>query len=74
MSNETAAARSGTATPLGLLAGVALISASTLALETALTRYFSFRLWYHYAFMIISIASAVESGTTFTLTLPAGQG
>ncbi len=42
--------------PLAILLAVALVSASALLLEISLTRYFSFRLWYHYAFMIISIA------------------
>ena len=31
------------------------ITAATLFLQIALTKFFSFRLWYHYAFMIISI-------------------
>jgi hypothetical protein len=39
-----------------VLVGVAVIAGTTLLLELSLTRYFSFRLWYHYAFMIISIA------------------
>ncbi|MEE8277907.1 MAG: hypothetical protein V3R89_04215 [Thermoanaerobaculia bacterium] len=42
--------------PITTLLGIALVSASALLLEISLTRYFSFRLWYHYAFMIISIA------------------
>lgn len=37
-------------------AGVFLISAATLNLEVALTRIFSFALWYHFAFMSISTA------------------
>jgi len=41
---------------LPLMLGLALISASVLVLEIALTRYFSFRLWYHYGFMIIGVA------------------
>ncbi len=41
---------------LPTLTAVSLVSASALLMEISLTRYFSFRLWYHYAFMIISIA------------------
>jgi hypothetical protein len=37
-------------------AGVFLISAATLILEIALTRIFSFALWYHFAFMSVSCA------------------
>jgi hypothetical protein len=37
-------------------AGVFLISAATLILEIALTRIFSFALWYHFAFMSVSAA------------------
>jgi hypothetical protein len=37
-------------------AGVFLISAATLILEIALTRIFSFALWYHFAFMSVSSA------------------
>lgn len=36
--------------------GLSLISAAVLVLEISLTRYFSFRLWYHYGFMIIGVA------------------
>jgi hypothetical protein len=37
-------------------AGVFLVSAATLILEIALTRIFSFALWYHFAFMSVSAA------------------
>jgi spermidine synthase len=37
-------------------AGVFLISAATVILEIALTRIFSFALWYHFAFMSVSAA------------------
>ncbi len=37
-------------------AGVFLISAATLTLEIALTRIFSFALWYHFAFLSVSSA------------------
>ncbi len=37
-------------------AGVFMISAATLILEIALTRIFSFALWYHFAFMSVSAA------------------
>ena len=39
-----------------LLAGVFLISAGALALEVVLTRIFSVTMWYHFAFMAISMA------------------
>jgi len=42
--------------PLGLLLSVALLSASVLAFEVALTRVFSVVLRYHFAFLVISIA------------------
>ncbi len=40
----------------GAYAGIFLISAAALALEVTLTRLFSIMLWYHYAFMIVSLA------------------
>lgn len=49
--------------------GIALISASVLFSEIALTRFFSFRLWYHYAFMIISIALLGLSGAATAMAL-----
>lgn len=39
-----------------LLAGVFLISAGALALEVVLTRIFSVTMWYHFAFLAISMA------------------
>jgi hypothetical protein len=54
---------------LALGAGLACLSASVLLLEIALTRYFSFRLWYHYAFMIISIAMLGLTGATVALAV-----
>jgi hypothetical protein len=51
------------------LCGILLISASTLLLEISLTRYFSFHLWFHYAFMIISIALLGLSGASTALAL-----
>jgi len=38
------------------LVGVALISMALLALEITLTRVFSVKMWYHFAFMSISLA------------------
>ena len=55
--------------PRTVLYGVALISSCVLLLEIALTRYFSFRLWYHYAFMIISIAILGLSAASAVLAL-----
>ncbi len=48
--------RAGIPTPTGLLAGIALASFSALLLELALTRLFSVVLFYHFAFLAISIA------------------
>lgn len=45
----------GIPTPL-LLIGIFLISASGLMLEVTLTRIFSATIWYHYAFIAISVA------------------
>jgi SAM-dependent methyltransferase len=39
-----------------LLAGIFLISAGALALEVVLTRIFSVTMWYHFAFLAISMA------------------
>ncbi len=44
------------ASPLRLLAGVGLVSLASLLLELALTRLFSVILFYHFAFLAISIA------------------
>src|SRR6266702_4487108 len=51
--------------PLAIL----LCSSASLAYEVALTRIFSISLWYHYAFMIISIAMLgfAASGTALAL-------
>ncbi len=42
--------------PILLLLGIFLISASGLMLEVTLTRIFSVTIWYHYAFVAISVA------------------
>ncbi len=42
--------------PRSTLAGLLLLSASTLLLEVALTRVLSVALWYHFAFMVVSTA------------------
>ncbi len=39
-----------------LLAGIFFCSASAISLEITLTRVFSISLWYHFAFMVLSIA------------------
>ena len=39
-----------------LFAGVALVTCSTLLLEILLTRIFSYTLYYHFAFLVISLA------------------
>jgi hypothetical protein len=51
------------------LLAVALVSGAILFSEIALTRYFSFRLWYHYAFMIISIALLGLSASATAMAL-----
>lgn len=51
------------------LFAVALVSGAILFSEIALTRYFSFRLWYHYAFMIISIALLGLSASATAMAL-----
>jgi SAM-dependent methyltransferase len=57
------------ALPRTTLLGVGVLSTSLLLLEIALTRYFSFRLWYHYAFMIISIAMLGLSASSGVLAV-----
>ncbi|MGV8039934.1 MAG: hypothetical protein AB2L07_07625 [Thermoanaerobaculaceae bacterium] len=49
--------RSGAApSRAGVLWGIALLSAAALAFEIVLLRVFSFTVWHHFAFMVISIA------------------
>jgi len=49
--------------------GIFLISLATLALEISLIRFFSISQWYHFAFMIVSIAlfGIAASGTFLTI-------
>jgi hypothetical protein len=51
---------------------ISLCSLSSLAYEIALARIFSISLWYHFAFMIISIAmpGVGASGTVLSLYAP----
>lgn len=53
-----------------LLAGIFFCSISAISLEITLTRVFSISLWYHFAFMVISIAmlGLGLSGTVLSLT------
>jgi hypothetical protein len=54
-----------------LLAGIFLFSFSSLAYEIALTRIFSISLWYHFAFMVISIAMlGIGAGGTLVSLSP----
>ena len=39
------------------LVALGLTTAAVLFAEIVLTRFFSFRLWYHYAFMVISVSA-----------------
>lgn len=56
-------------TQLRIYAAIFLFSFSSISYEIALTRIFSISLWYHFAFMIISIAmlGIGASGTTLSL-------
>ena len=49
--------------------GIFLISLATLALEISLIRFFSISQWYHFAFMVVSIAlfGIAASGTFLTI-------
>jgi hypothetical protein len=49
--------------------GIFLISLATLALEISLVRFFSIAQWYHFAFMVVSIAlfGIAASGTFLTV-------
>jgi hypothetical protein len=53
-----------------ILAGIFLFSFASLAYEIALTRVFSISLWYHFAFMVISIAmlGVGAGGTVLSLS------
>src|SRR5579863_3784578 len=53
---EPSLSKSRSVSPPALLAGVAISSFSALLLELALTRLFSVVLFYHFAFLAISIA------------------
>jgi hypothetical protein len=54
---STASAHSGGRQPaVGTYVGLALVTLSTLMLEIALTRIFSVTMWYHFAFVAISVA------------------
>ena len=55
-SGSLAGAAAGHRAPRALLAAVVLVSASGLMFELALTRIFSATIWYHYAFVAISVA------------------
>jgi hypothetical protein len=63
-------ARVNSMMPRKLLAGIFLFSFSSLSYEIALTRVFSISLWYHFAFMVISIAmlGIGASGTVLSLS------
>ncbi len=64
----TSRADSGPSLPR-LLAGIFISSSATIAFEITLTRVFSISLWYHFAFMVISIAmlGLGMSGTVLSL-------
>ena len=52
---ESQAHRDGASPPPRILVAVALLAATTLGVQVALTRLFSFLYWHHFAFMIIGI-------------------
>ncbi len=52
--------------------GICLLSLSTLLLELALTRVLSVALWYHFGFLVISMAMLGFGASGVTLTLWAG--
>jgi hypothetical protein len=57
MALSTPSARSAAARPgAGVYLGLFLVTLSTLMLEIALTRIFSVTMWYHFAFVAISVA------------------
>ena len=60
---------------LSLYSGIFFVSAATLAYEVALTRIFSIALWYHFAFMVVSIAmlGIAASGTFLSIYQDAGR-
>ena len=72
---ESPAAASSKSSQRGLLAGVALSSFSALLLELGLTRLFSVVLFYHFAFLAISIALfGLGSGGVFSYVVVARPG
>lgn len=56
------------------LPAIGMIAGSLLLLEVAFTRYFSFRLWYHYSFLIISVALLGLSASAVALALAQRRG
>src|SRR5918995_6249116 len=57
MAHTTSVAHGGPpAARIGTYIGLFLVTSSTLMLEIALTRIFSVTMWYHFAFVAISVA------------------
>ncbi|MDH5714420.1 MAG: hypothetical protein OEZ30_02535 [Candidatus Aminicenantes bacterium] len=55
----------------GLYAGIFLLSSGSLLFEISLTRIFSVSLWYHFAFMVVSIALlGIGASGTFLMLFP----
>src|SRR4051812_16451806 len=60
-----------TATRPGSYAGLFLVSCATLELELLLTRIFSVTMWYHFAFMAVSMAMfGLTFGSVLVYVLP----
>lgn len=54
-----------------LYLGISFVSAATLAYAVALTRFFSIALWYHFAFMVVSVAMlGIAASGTFASIYP----
>jgi len=63
------------AAPIRPLLGIALVSFSSLLLELALTRLFSVVLFYHFAFLAISVARlGLGAGGVYALAVPLAGG
>ena len=77
MSNSNSGNEPKSQTPSRLLlAGLFLLSAATLTFETTLTRLFSVAQFYHFAFMVVSLAllGFGASGTTLAIVPRLGRG
>jgi hypothetical protein len=78
MHTDTRAPSAGSGAPAGspsisTYAGIFLVSAATLLLQVTFTRIFSVSIWYHFAFLVVSIALFGFGASGVALSLvPAG--